>query len=434
MTLKPWISRAVLALAAIAPLSFVVAGEKDWPQWRGPARDGHAAPQPLLKSWPEGGPANKWEFRDAGLGYSGFAIRDGRMYTMGAREDGCYVMCLDATKGELIWQTNIGRASVAADYAQGWGGGPRSTPTLDGDFVYALSDLGVMACLNATKGDSVWSVNFVEKYQAAIPKWGFSESVLIDGDRVITTLGGGAFLVGLDKKTGDQVWVSNGHEEGAQYVSPMKQTIGEVSFYVTASKKGLVAFDAQSGNLLFSNSATGNDVAVIPTPILAGDQLYHTSDYGAGNVLLKLTAGENRTVTAEVVYALKEKSMQNHHGGVVLVDGVIYGSSKANGGVWMAQDLQTGKTLWEERMRPNRSGSIAYADGMLYCYNDQDETLLLVEASPSAFKKVSELKLPETTKVDRGNGAIWAHPVIADGTLYLRDQELIFAYDIARTE
>jgi outer membrane protein assembly factor BamB len=128
-----------------------------------------------------------------------------------------------------------------------------------------------------------------------------------------------------------------------------------------------------------------------------------------------------------VFYALKEKSMQNHHGGVVLVDGVIYGASKANGGVWMAQDLQSGKTLWEERMRPNRSGSIAYADGMLYCYNDQDETLLLVEANAKEFKKVSELKLP-------GNGAIWAHPVIADGTLYLRDQELIFAYNIARTE
>jgi len=423
---------ASLALSAATFATVSWSGETDWPQWRGPNRDGIAAPQSLLKEWPAGGPKIKWEFRDAGLGYSGFSVRDKVMFTMGTREDGCYVMSVDTTKGELLWQTKIGRASTGEDYAHGWGGGPRSTPTIDGDFIYALSDVGALACLSAEKGDLIWSVDFVADYQGAIPKWGFSESVLIDGDRVIATPGGTSFMVALDKKTGKEVWKSEGHENSAQYVSPIKHTVGDVSFYITASKSGLVAFDTQSGKLLFSNAGTGNEVAVIPTPISHENYIYHTSDYGAGNVLLRLTAGENRTIKAEQVYHESTKSMQNHHGGVVLVDGVIYGSTKVSGGAWMAQDLESGETLWMERMRPNRSGSIAYADGLLYCYNDEDATLWLVQPSREEFKKVGELKLPETTKTDRGSGAIWAHPVIADGMLYLRDQELIFAFDIAR--
>lgn len=425
-------NRLTFCLLALASASFCLAGEADWPQWRGPNRDGHAAPQQLLQEWPAGGPKIKWEFGGAGIGYSAFSIRDQRLYTMGTRDDGCYTLCIDATAGKLIWESRISRATTSEDYAHGWGGGPRSTPTLDGDFVYALSDAGVLACLTADEGKLVWSVDFVADFEAAIPKWGFSESVLIDGDRVIATPGGTSFLVGFDKKSGEVVWRSRGLDDSAQYVSPLRHTVGNVSFYVTASKSGLSAFDTENGKLLFQNGATGNDVAVIPTPIVRQNLLYHTSDYGAGNVLLRLTAGDNRSLQAEALYHLSTKSMQNHHGGVVLVDGVIYGSSKSSGGVWMAQDLQTGETLWEERMRPNRSGSIAYADGRLYCYNDEDATLLLVEPSREQFKQVGELKLPETTQIDRGSGAIWAHPVIADGTLYLRDQDLIFAFDIAR--
>lgn len=425
-------SRLTFCLLALASTSLCVAGEADWPQWRGPNRDGHAAPQKLLQEWPAGGPKVKWEFGGAGIGYSAFSIRDNRLYTMGTRDDGCYTLCIDATEGKLIWESRISRATTGEDYAHGWGGGPRSTPTLDGDFVYALSDAGVLACLTAAAGDLVWSVDFVADFKATIPKWGFSESVLVDGDRVIATPGGTSFLVGFDKRSGSVVWQSRGVDDQAQYVSPMRHTVGGVSFYVTASKSGVSAFDVETGELLFQNSATGNDVAVIPTPIAHDNLLYHTSDYGAGNVLLRLTAGDKRSLQAEALYHLSTKSMQNHHGGVVLVDGVIYGSSKSSGGTWMAQDLQTGQTLWEERMRPNRSGSIAFADGRLYCYNDEEATLMLVEPSREGLKKVGELKLPETTQIERGSGAIWAHPVIANGTLYLRDQDLIFAFDIAR--
>lgn len=432
MKMQPSPILTPLLSVAIALLTLpAIAADADWAQWRGPHRDGHAAPQKLLQRWPAGGPNIKWECRDLGVGYSGISVRGDRLYTMGADESSSAVICIDAAQGKPLWRTPISRVGVEDDYAQGWGGGPRSTPTIDGEHVYALSDVGVLACLNAASGDLVWSVDFVERYGSAIPKWGFSESVLVDGDRVVATPGGENFMVAFDKQTGEQVWSSSDYDDGAQYVSIIKHSVGDVTFYVTASKTGLVAFDVDSGQRLFSDPATGNVTAVIPTPIVSENLLYHTSDYGAGNVLLKLTA-EGGKLQAEQQYHLSAKSMQNHHGGVVLFEGVIYGSSKVSGGVWMAQDLETGDDLWMERMRPNRSGAIALADGRLYCYNDVDATLQLVEPSREAFKPVGELTLPETTDIDRGRGAIWAHPVIAGGTLYLRDQDLIFAYDIAR--
>jgi outer membrane protein assembly factor BamB len=411
--------------------SVTFAGDADWPQWRGPNRDGHAAPQELLQQWPAGGPKAKWEFRGAGIGYSAFSIVGDRLYTMGTKDSDCVTMCLDAQSGELVWETSTSRSANENDYAHGWGGGPRSTPTVDGDFLYSLTDVGVLACLNRHDGNVIWSVDFVDQFKGAIPKWGFSESVLIDGDRVIGTPGGVPFMVGLDKKTGEMVWSSQDVEESAQYVSPIKHTVGDVTFYVTASKKGLVGIDTTTGKALFKDSATGNDIAVIPTPVVSGNLLYHTSAYSAGNTLLRLEA-KNGNIKAESIYHLSTKSMQNHHGGVVLVDGVIYGLTKSNGGEWMAQDLESGETLWAEKVSRNRSGAISYADGRLYCYNDEDGLVMLVEPSREAWKKHGELKLPETTKIERGNGAIWVHPIIAGQTLYLRDQDLIFAFDIAR--
>jgi outer membrane protein assembly factor BamB len=408
------------------------AGEADWAQWRGPNRNGHAAPQNLMQSWPAGGPKPKWVFRAAGIGYSAFSIVNDRLYTMGAKGSDCLVICLDVKTGQPVWEKVISRAAADNDYAHGWGGGPRSTPTVDGEHLYALSDVGVLACLKIADGAVVWSVDFVNQYDGSIPKWGYSESVLVDGDRVIGTPGGKYFMVGFDKLTGKEVWTSDGVKEQAQYVSPVKHSVGETSFYVTASRAGLSAFDTKTGKLLFKDGATGNNVAVIPTPVVSGEWVYHTSAYDAGNTLLKLTASDNGTIAAESVYHLSTKSMQNHHGGTVLVDGVMYGFTKASGGQWMAQDLVSGETLWSQQLRPNRSGSVSYADGRLYCYNDEDGSVILVEPSREGWKKHGEMKLPEKTAIERGSGAIWAHPIIAAQTLFLRDQDLIFAFDLAR--
>ena len=211
--------------------------------------------------------------------------------------------------------------------------------------------------------------------------------------------------------------------------------VGQREFYVSAGKPGLFGFDTATGEKIFSDPNTGNNVAVIPTPILDGEYLYHTSAYGAGNTLLKLTPSSNEVdakLNAESVYHLAGKTMENHHGGVVYLDGVLYGFSKTGGGCWMAQELETGKTLWQQKARPNKSGSICFADGMLYCYGDKDGSVTLVEPNPNEFVSHGTLKLPRQTSLARDKGAIWAHPVVANQTLFIRDQDLLYAFDIAR--
>ncbi len=413
----------------LSPFSF--ADEGDWPQWRGPGRDGHAADQALKQSWIKNEPKLKWTFASAGRGYSAVAIVDGRLYTMGSHDGKCFAICMDTKSGEQVWEQEVSRESTGDDYNHGWGGGPRSTPTVDGDQVFVISDIGTVAALSKSDGKLQWSKNFVEDFGGKIPVWGYSESVLIDGNRVVVTPGESNFMVALDRKTGETVWQSKGVNAPAQYVSIMKGTVGDRSFYVTASKPGLFAFDTASGEQLFSDSTTGNTVAVIPTPVLTKEFLYHTSDYGAGNTLLKIKSTGSGLET-ETVYNLAGKSMMNHHGGVVLHDGVIYGCTKANGGVWMAQDFMTGETLWEQKLRPNKSGSVCFADGRLYCYNDEEGTIVLVEPSRDAWKPLGTLALPRKTSLPRDKGAIWAHPVIANQTLFIRDQDLIFAFDIAK--
>jgi outer membrane protein assembly factor BamB len=417
---------ATVLLTAFSMTESVLA---DWPQWRGPNRDGYAAPQSLLQQWPEGGPKLKWQYTESGRGYSAVSVVGDMVFTLGASDTECSAICIQLATGTKLWETVISRASKSDDYNHGWGGGPRSTPTVDGDQVFVLSDVGVLAALNKANGEVQWSIDLVKDFGGAIPVWGYSESPLVDGDRVVVTPGNAQFMIAVDRKSGKKVWSSQDTDAPAQYVSIIRGTIGDKSFYVTASKSGLVAFDVQSGAKLFSDTATGNGVAVVPTPLLMGDKLYHTSDYGAGNTLLRLKASDSGIV-AESVYALNEKTMQNHHGGVVHVDGVIYGCSKVNGGVWMAQDLETGSTLWEERLKG--SGSICFADGRLYCYADKQGAVVLVEPSREGWRPHGTVVLPRQTELTRDKGAIWAHPVIAQQTLIIRDQDLLFAFDIAR--
>jgi outer membrane protein assembly factor BamB len=408
----------------------------DWPQWRGPNRDGYAAPQSLLQSWTDTPPKMKWTFRDAGVGYSEAAIVDGRLITMGEKpgandQTQCFAICLDFASGKMLWQTPIARGSQDEDYLRKWGSGPRGTPTVVQGRAFMLTDTGTLACVEIADGKLVWSVDVVKQLGGKIPKWGYSESPLVEGSTVYVTPGESNFIVGFDMTTGKQTWGSQGANHPAQYVSMMKHQVQGVPMLVTATTTGLLGFHATSGKLLWSNPSTGNPTAVIPTPIISEGHVYHTSDYGAGNVKLKLSAN-GQEVQAEEVYFESTKSMQNHHGGVVLMDNVIYGFSKIGRGVWMAQDYLTGEVLWTEERSGNRSGSIAAADGCLYCYNDTSGEILLVAPSREKLEVRGELKLPEQTKIPRGSGAIWAHPVIGKGTLVLRDQDLIFAFDIKR--
>ena len=407
------------------------AEDGDWAQWRGPARDGIAGKQSLLQTWPEGGPKLAWTYPAAGVGYSSSAISNGRLYTIGQRNEDCVAICLDAKTGKEIWVQRFDRGTKSDDYLTGWGGGPRSTPTVDGDHAYFLSDLGELACLKTSDGSKVWSKNLIKDFGGGVPQWGCSESVLIDGDKLLCTPGGKTFMVGLNKKTGEKVYESKGFDNASQYVSIMKTTVGGVPIYVTAAKPGLVAFHAETGELQFTSPKTGNPTAVIPTPILSGNQIYHSSAYKAGNALLNLSVDGGK-VNMEQVYHLDKESMENHHGGYVLHEGTIYGFTNALRGAWVAQDLKTGEILWNHKTGKARSGSIAFADGMLYCYDDAEGVCYLVAPSREGWQEKGSVKLPKSWEGDRQRGAIWAHPVVAGQKLFIRDQELIYAFDIAR--
>lgn len=406
------------------------ANSTDWPQWRGPARDGHAAEQPVLQSWPPEGPSLIWQSNSAGAGYSSLAVSGDNAYTLGKRDKRNVLIAYRVLDGRELWATEVGPSAEGNEYSTGWGDGPRSTPTIDGSHIYVLTDLGDVACVEKLSGSKMWSKNLVRDFQGSIPDWGYSESILIDGDRLIVSPGGKNFMIGLNKRTGEKIWESQ-YSQAAQYSSVIKHQFQDIPLYISASKEGLVAIHAISGETQFVHAATGNGTAVIPTPIAFNDLVYHTSAYQAGSSAVRLELHQG-IVKATPLYHEKKDSMENHHGGVVLKDGVIFGFSKSFRGVWMAQDVYTGKVLWTLKIGKSTSGSIACADGLLFCYDDQEGTCYLVKPAKDQWQQMGKLTIKETTDFDRKRGAIWSHPVIAQGMLFIRDQEKIFVYRIAR--
>lgn len=400
--------------------------DSDWPQWAGPNRDHHSGATGLLKQWPAAGPKQLWKFDNAGLGYSSFSVADGQLYTLGTVDGSNYAICLDVNSGKQLWRTRLGPAIPESAYNQGWAGGPRSTPTVTPKGIVVLDDGGALFCLNSETGDPIWQRHLVDDFGGQIPKWGYSDSPLVDGDRLIVLPGKDKFLVALDLATGKEIFASQGFEEPAHYVSVIKHNVGGVDMYITAAASGLVGFSAQDGSVLWTNTASGNGVATIPTPLVRDNHVYHTSAYGTGCVLVELAA-KGGQVSADQVYF--SKTMQNHHGGAVLVGDHVYGFKK--GGGWVCHDFMTGKLTWRKRITGDGSASVTYADGRLYVYGSNSGKCYLVEPSPEEWKERGVLELPEQTQLDRRSGAIWAHPVVADGKLFLRDMDLIYAFDIS---
>jgi outer membrane protein assembly factor BamB len=395
-------------------------GGADWPQWRGPNRDGRSAETGLLPAWPAEGPTLLWTSRELGRGYSCPSIVGNRIYTLGSDGSSAVALCLDLADGRTLWTTPIGE-----EYQNNWGGGPRSSPTIDGDRMYALGAAGDLACLNCESGEVLWSKSLVKDFGGNVPGWGFCESPLVDGDKVVVTPGGANCLVALDKLTGETIWTSTGLNDAAQYASIVAALVDGVPIHMTMTSGGLVGVAAETGKFLWRFDKTRNGTAVIPTPIYHDGHVYSTSGYGAGCGLVKLAAAGDG-VTAEEVWF--NRDMKNQHGGVVLVDGRVYGYS--DGGGWLCQDFLTGAEVWRDRSELGK-GAIAYADGHLYCYTEGEGTIALIEAGADGWKQTGRFDIPERTQLPRGAGAIWTHPVIARGKLFLRDQELLFCYDIA---
>jgi outer membrane protein assembly factor BamB len=406
--------RSILTLVSLAALSTsALAAGSDWPQWRGPDRSDVSKETGLLKSWPAEGPKRLWLFENAGQGYSGPAIANGKYYTIGTRDGSEILLVLDANSGKELWTAKLGGI-----LDNGWGDGPRGTPTVDGDRVYALSGPGNLVCISTKDGKILWQTT-MKSLGGRIPKWGYSESVLIDGANVLCTPGDAQGTVAaLDKLSGKVVWQSKDITEPAHYSSIVPAKINGQPQLVQRNEKSIFGLAPQDGKLLWQTEFPGR-TAVIPTPIVRGNDVYVTAGYGSGSKLVRI--GTDNQVTV----AYENKVMKNHHGGVVLVGDHVYGHND-NG--WVCQNFSTGAEVWMHKGLGK--GAVTSADGMLYCLDEKTGTLVLAEASPAAWKEVSRFTLSPQTKIRSEKGRIWTHPVISHGKLYLRDQDLIYCFDV----
>jgi len=403
----------------------------DWPQWRGVHRDGRSPETGLLQEWPADGPPLAWRIGGLGGGFSSLSVADGRIYTLGDLDDGQYAMALAQADGSPLWRTRIG-PTWESSYL-----GPRSTPTVDGEHLYIMNTEGDVICLEAASGKEIWRRSLPDDFGSFMMQamgntdWKYAESPLVDGDRVIVTPGvTGAGLVALDKKSGEEIWrVKTGRigsmgAYGAAYSSVVISHGGGVKQYVQFIGRGVIGVEAETGKLLWGYNAVANDIANIATPLVDGDHVFASSGYGTGAGLLHLTGDGEGGVDAEEVYFLEAGTFQNHHGGMILHDGHVFTGTGHNKGLPLAVRMADGEVAWgPERNDGKSSAAITYADSRLY-FRYQNGLMILVEATPEAYREHGSFMIPDVKKPS------WSHPVVADGKLYLREQDNLFCYDI----
>ena len=400
---------SVIWLVSVA----LLATAADWPQWRGLNRDGISPETGLLGSWPASGPRLVWKAQGLGEGYSNLAISQGRIFTQGQRGRAQFVIALNKASGRKLWQTPAGKS-----YRDSHGSGPRSTPTVDGDRVFALSADGTLVCLETSTGNTVWSLNIVKKFGGRIPGWGVSGSPLVDGNRVIVNPGGrGASIVALDKRNGTVLWRALSDPPG--YSSPIAAQVGETRQIIVFTGASAVGLQAETGNALWRYRRVSNGTANIATPIFRDGHVFLSSDYGTGCALLKLTSQNGSWRPQEVYF---NRNMRNHYSSSVLVGDHLYGFSSS---VLTAMHWKTGAVAWRDRSVGK--GTLAYADGNLYLASE-DGVVGLAEATPAGYREKSRFQ------ISRGSVPMRAVPVISGGRLYLRDQDTLYCFDISRSQ
>jgi len=402
------VAALVVPAAVVLSLPTVVVNRPldDWPQWRGPNRDGRSDEKGLLKDWPAAGPPLAWKAAGAGEGYSSFAVANGRLYTLGARAGTEYTFAFDAASGKKLWEAANGRG-----FNNDRGSGPRATPTVDGDKMYSFGASGDLSALEAATGKVLWTINVLSKFGGSNTQWGLSESPLVLSDRILVNAGGP--IVALKKTDGSQIWKSNG--EPAGYSSAVLHEAGGVRQAIYFTHTRVVGVDVNSGKRLWSYEQVANDVANIATPVVRDDKVFVSSDYGTGAALLQLTPSGGGMKAKEVYFT---RDMRNHHSSSVLVGDHLYGFSSA---ILTAMNFNDGKVAWRDRSVGK--GSLVFADDRLYLYSEGG-TVGLAEANPTAYREHGRFQIRS------GNLPTWSHPVVSGGKLFLRDQDTIYAYDV----
>jgi len=427
-----------MALGAVVTLP-ISTQALDWPQWQGPDRNAISKEQGLLKEWPQNGPALVWKIKGLGGGDAAPSVASGKIYGMGHRGEDEVVWALSEVDGKEVWSVRIAPA-LKQKMPQGKEG-PGCTPTVDGDYLYVEGLAGDVACLQTKDGKVVWQISLQKDFGGQLPTWSFRESPLIDGNNVIVTPGGpDAILVALDKLTGKTIWKSQFPTNsesgeaggprgvfGAAYSSPIAFDFEGQREYAQVTAKALIGVSAADGKILWSYKKPANSHGInCATPIYHDGFVFAASAYGAGGGLVKLSKDANGDIKANEVFFTKK--MQNHHGGVILYENCLYGANGGNeGGSLVCIDFKTGNVLWDSKESAGdkaAKGSVAMAEGRLY-YRTEGGTVYLIEPSSKQYIERGHFEQPDRTQLPA-----WAHPVIANGKLYIRDQNTLFCYNI----
>jgi outer membrane protein assembly factor BamB len=414
-----------LALSATMSLAAEPISSRDWPQWRGPNRENKSPQTGLLKNWDATPPRLEWKLNGMGAGYASVSIVGDRLYTTGNMEQGQHVVAVDLKTHAVAWKQPLTDVAPKHGYE-----GSRCTPTVDGDRLYVVSSDGQIVCLQASDGKIVWRKRFDQEWGGKMMSgWGFSESPLVDGDRVICTPGADdAMVVALDKQTGKEIWRSKMTDQGrggAGYSSVVISEGAGVKQYVTLVGRGVISVRASDGKHLWTYGKIANGTANIPTPVPVGDYVFASSGYGeGGSCLLKLVRGGDG-VSAVEVWHTNAKQLQNHHGGMVVDGDYAYFGHGHNNGFPVCVELATGKIVWGGSQRGPGAGSaaITFADGHLI-FRYQSGEVALIEATPKEYRLKGVFK-PEVVVREA-----WAHPVVCRGKLYLREQDTLMCYDV----
>jgi outer membrane protein assembly factor BamB len=407
---------AVVAVGLLAALTNAPSAQApgfDWPQWRGPDRSGVSREKGLLAEWPSAGPTRLWTTSNLGAGYGSVSIAGDRVFVQGSQSKQSTVSALNRADGKLLWTRPLGPAPF-----NDRGSGPRGTPTVDGDRLYVLTENGDLFCLRVQDGTPVWNRNILREFGARNIGWLVSESPLVDGNMVVVTPGGrGAGMAALDKMTGKTVWTTKELSDEAGYASVIAATVHGIRTYMTLNAAAGVGVRASDGKLMWRYRRVANYTANITTPVFHDNKVFYSSSYDTGGALLNLTL-QGDTLKADEVYFTRE--LQNHHGGIVALDGYLYGYSDS---ILTCLELATGKTVW--RHRSVGKGSVVAAEGKLYILGE-DNVVGLADASPAGYRERGRFR------IDDQGLASWAHPAISDGRLYIRNQGTLAAYNIRK--
>jgi outer membrane protein assembly factor BamB len=395
-------------------------------EWREEGRTGVSAETGLMKSWPEGGPELIWSTAELPKGYSSVSFGNNNIYVTGNDGQNDILVALD-TSGKTKWKTTYGRSWTASNPES------RSTPTVERERVYVSSGYGDIACIDGISGNILWPIKASQIYKGTYGEWGIAESLLIDGEKLYFTPGGPETMtVALDKNTGNEIWKSKSLNDGPAYVSPILIDYAGKKLIINVSLHYIYAVDASNGDILWNidhtkaidsrkSTAIWPDAPLIKcvTPLYHDGMIYVTGGYDHGSILLVLNEGGTNASTVWT-----DEVLDVHHGGVVLVDGYIYGSNwlSNSDGNWCCLEWNAGKKMYEESWKCK--GSIISAEGMLYVYDEKSGFVGLVKATPEKFDLVSSFRLRG------GTGPYWSHPVINNGNLYLRHGEYLAVYSI----